>query len=111
MKEIWYIIGLIAYQSKLFYKHENNLAMFKILDWLYTNYVTIVLKSVVGKAIRKDILIFLWISCSFTMPIKSYCFLALILGAMVGNKAAKYLLVDVDEQMRNSESGPGKQVK
>ena len=45
------------------------------------------------------------------MPIKSYCCLALILGVMVGNKAAKYLLVDVDVETKHSERGPSKQVK
>lgn len=45
------------------------------------------------------------------MPIKAYYCLALILGAMVGNNAAKYLLVDVDESKRNSEKQPGKHVK
>ena len=45
------------------------------------------------------------------MSIKSYCCLALILGVMVGNKAAKYLLVDVDVETKHSERGPGKQIK
>ena len=45
------------------------------------------------------------------MPIKPHFGLALILGAMVGNQAAKYLLVDVDEETRKSGRGPGKHVK
>ena len=45
------------------------------------------------------------------MSIKSYCCLALILAVLVGNKEAKYLLVDVDVETKHSERGPGKQVK
>ena len=46
----------------------------------------------------------------FTMSIKpSFC-LALIIGAMVGNIAARYLLVDVDEETKNTEEELGKYV-
>ena len=95
----------------MFYKHENNLATCKILDFLYKNYVNIVLKSVIDKAIRKDTYILFQISWSFTMSIKPHFCLALILGVMVGDKVAKYLLVHVDEETSNSKSGPGKHMK